>query len=61
MDLNHRKKRITIFEHFRGKVVNKIIIIFLQETHSSNDALNKLRDDFQEQIFFLMELRILVV
>ena len=35
----------------RDKVSNNGII-FLQETHSTEDALNKWRDDFQGQIFF---------
>ena len=38
--LNHRKKGIKMFEYFRDKVSNNGII-FLQETHSSKDALNK--------------------
>ena len=38
-------------EYFRDKV-SKNGIIFLQETHSSEDALNKWRGDFQRQIFF---------
>ena len=58
--LKSSKKRIKMFEYFRDKVSNNGII-FLQETHSTEDAHNKLRDDFQGQIFFLMELQILVV
>ena len=54
------KKRIKMFEYFRVKVSNNGII-FLQETHSTEYALSKWRDDFQGQIFFLRELRILVV
>ena len=62
MGLNHQKKKKTIkmFEYFRDKVSNNGII-FLQETHSSEDALNKWRDDFQGHIFFLMALQTLVV
>ena len=48
-----------MFEYFRVKVSNNGII-FLQETHSTEDALNKWRDD-KDRYFFLMELRILVV
>ena len=51
MGLNHQKKRIKVSEYFRDKISNNRII-FLQETHSSEDAHNKWRDDFQEQIFF---------
>ena len=40
-----------MFEYFRDKVSNNGII-FLQETHSTEDAHNKWRDDFQGQIFF---------
>ena len=40
MGLNHRKKGIKMFEYCRDKVPNNGII-FLQETHSSKDALNK--------------------
>ena len=40
-----------MFEYFREKVSNNGNI-FLQETHSSEDALNKLQDDFQGQILF---------
>ena len=59
-ELKSSKETIKIFEYFRDKVSNNGII-FLQETHSTEDALNKWRDDFQGQIFFLMEIRILVV
>ena len=53
MGLNHqkKKKRIKMFEYFTDKVSNNGII-FLQEPHSTEDALHKLRDDFQGQIFF---------
>ena len=46
MGLNHRKKGIKMFEYFRDKVSNNGII-FLQETHSSEDVLNKWPDDSQ--------------
>ena len=49
--LKSSKKRIKMFEYFRDKVSNNGII-FLQETHSTEDAHNKWRDDFQGQIFF---------
>ena len=49
--LKSLKKRFKMFEYFRDKVSNKRII-FLQETHSTEDAHNKWRDDFQGQIFF---------
>ena len=50
MGLNHKKKkRIKMFEYFRDKVSNNGII-FLQETHSTEDVHNKWRDDFQGQI-----------
>ena len=48
--LNHQK-RIKMFEYFSDKVSNNGIIL-LQETHSTEDAHNKWRDDFQGQIFF---------
>ena len=38
-----------MFEYFRDKVSNNGII-FLQETHSTEDVHNKWRDDFQGQI-----------
>ena len=49
--LKSLKKRFKMFEYFRDKVSNKRII-FLQETHSTEDAHNKWQDDFQGQIFF---------
>ena len=45
------KKRFKMFEYFRDKVSNNGII-FLQETHSTEDAHNKWQDNFQGQIFF---------
>ena len=44
------KKRIKMFEYFRNKVSNNGI--FLQETHSTEDAHNKWWGDFQGQMFF---------
>ena len=49
--LKSSKKRNKMFEYFRDKVSNNEII-FLQETHSTEDALNKWWDGFQGQIFF---------
>ena len=49
--LKSSKKRIKMFEYFRDKVSNNGII-FLQETHSTENAHNKWWDDFQGQIFF---------
>ena len=53
MDSNHhhqdqkkKKERIKTFEYFRDKISNKIII-FLQETHSSEDTFNKWWTDFK--------------
>ena len=43
--LKSSKKRIEMFEYFKDKVSNNGII-FLQEMHSTEDALNKWRDDF---------------
>ena len=40
MGLNHQKKRIKMFEYFSDKVSNNGII-FLQETHSTENAHNK--------------------
>ena len=41
-----KKERIKTFEYFRDKISNKIII-FLQETHSSEDTFNKWWTDFK--------------
>ena len=40
-----------MFEYFKGQIVNNGII-FLQETHSSEDTLNEWRDDFKGEVFF---------
>ena len=40
-----------MFEYFKDKV-SKNRVTFLQETHSTEDALSKWWDDFQWQIFF---------
>ena len=49
--LNSTKKRIKMFEYYREKLYNNGIL-FLQETHSSNDTSDKWRDDFKGQVFF---------
>ena len=46
-----KKNSENIFEYFRGKVSSNKII-FLQETHSSEEALKKRQDYFQGQVFF---------
>ena len=45
------KKRVKMFEYFKGQIVNNGII-FLQETHSSEDTFNEWRDDFKGEVFF---------
>ena len=45
------KKRVKMFEYFKGQIANNGII-FLQETHSSEDTFNEWRDGFKEEIFF---------
>ena len=45
------KKRVKMFECFKGQIANNGII-FRQETHSSEDTFNKWRDGFKEDIFF---------
>lgn len=66
MDSNHhhqkkikRKKKINkTFELVRGKISNKRII-FLQETHPSEDTLlNKWWEDSKREVLFLTELQI---
>ena len=49
--LRSSKKRVKMFEYFKGQIVNNGII-FLQETHSSEDTLNEWRDDFKGEVFF---------
>ena len=58
--LKSSKKRIKMFKYFRDKISNNEII-FLQETHSTEDALTNSEMIFKDRHFFLMELRILVV
>ena len=45
------------FELVRGKISNKRII-FLQETHPSEDTLNKWWEDSKREVLFLTELQI---
>ena len=45
------KKRIKIIKYFKYKIGNNGIV-FLQETHSSEDIYNEWRDDFKGHIFF---------
>ena len=48
--LRSSKKRVKMFEYFKGKIVNSGII-FLQETHSSEDTFNEWQDNFKELFF----------
>ena len=50
-DLLSRKKRIKMFKYFKDKIGNNGIV-FLQETHSSEDTYNEWHDDFKVRIFF---------
>ena len=49
--LRSSKKRVKVFEYFKGQIVNNGII-FLQETHSSEDTFNEWRNDFKGEVFF---------
>ena len=49
--LTSSKKRIKMFEYLWNKISN-IGIIFLQETHSSEDTFNNWRNDFKGEVFF---------
>ena len=49
--LRSSKKRVKMFEYFKGQIVNNGII-FLQETHSSEDTFNEWWDDFKGEVFF---------
>ena len=40
-----------MFEYFKGQIVNNGII-FLWETHSSEETFNKWRDDIKRDVFF---------
>lgn len=52
-----KKKINKTFELVRGKISNKRII-FLQETHPSEDTLNKWWEDSKREVLFLTELQI---
>ena len=57
--LKSSKKRIKMFEYFREKISNNGII-FLQETHSSEDTFNNWGNDFKrERSFFHMVQQVL--
>ena len=45
------KKCVKMFEYFKGQIVNNGII-FLWETHSSEETFNKWRDDIKRDVFF---------
>ena len=51
------KKRVKMFEYFTGQIVNGIL--FLQETHSSEDTFNKWWDNLE--VFFRMVQQVLAV
>ena len=48
--LRSSKKHIKMFEYFREKISNNGII-FLQETHSSEDTFNNWRNEFKGEFF----------
>ena len=50
-ELRSSKKRVKMFEYFKGQIVNNGII-FLQETHSSEDTFAEWRNYFQGEVFF---------
>ena len=54
------KKRVKMFEYFKGQIVNSGVI-FLQETHSSEDTFNEWRDDFKGEVFFCTTQQVLAV
>ena len=49
--LKSSKKHLKMFEYFREKISNNGII-FLQETHSSEDTFNNWQNDFRGEAFF---------
>ena len=49
--LKSTKKRIKMFEYYRDKLCNNGII-FIQESHSSNDTIDEWRDQWKGEIFF---------
>ena len=52
--LRSSKKRVKMFEYFKGVIVNNGII-FLEETHSSEDTFNELRGGFKGELFFFAQ------
>ena len=51
-ELRLSKKRVKIFAYFKAQIVNNGII-FLQETHFSEDPFNEWWDNSKEKVFFL--------
>ena len=54
------KKRVTMFEYFKGQIINNGIM-FLQETHSSEDTFDEWRDDFKGEVVFCTAQQVLAV
>ena len=54
------KKRVTVFEYFKGQIINNGIM-FLQETHSSEDTFDEWRDDFKGEVVFCTAQQVLAV
>ena len=52
--LRSSKKRVKMFEYFKDVIVNNGII-FLEETHSSEDTFNEWRDGFKGELFFFAQ------
>ena len=52
--LRSSKKRVKMFEYFKGVIVNNGII-FLEETHSSEDTFNEWRGGFKGELFFFAQ------
>ena len=50
-ELGSSKKQIKAFEHLKQKILGNGII-FLQETHSSEDTFTEWKDDFVGERFF---------
>ena len=49
--LRSSRNRVKMFEYFKYQIVDNCII-FLQETHSSEDTFNEWQDDFKGEVFF---------
>ena len=58
--LTSSKKCVKMFEYFREKISNNRIM-FLQETHSSEDTFNNWQNDFKREVFFHMVQQVLAV